>query len=113
VDADGVARMTRSRGGACPSGDLLLTSLARVYAARAGGVVLTGMGEDGARGLLAIRNVGGLTFAQDEASSIVFGMPRAALEMGAADHGVPLSAVAELIRQSCARAPLSAVGDKR
>ncbi len=103
VESDGVARLTRTLGGACPSGDLLLTSLARAYGSRAGGGVLTGMGEDGARGLLAIHQVGGVTFAQDEASSVVFGMPRAALELGAATQGVPITAVAELIRQSCAR----------
>lgn len=106
LEADGVARLTRTRGGPCPSGDLLLASLARVYTSRAGGCVLTGMGEDGARGLLAIRRSGGVTFAQDEATSIVFGMPRAALELGAADHGVPLSSFAELIRQSCTRSSL-------
>ncbi|XXF76856.1 chemotaxis protein CheB [Myxococcaceae bacterium GXIMD 01537] len=106
VESDGVARLTRNRGGPCPSGDLLLHSLARAYGSRAGGGVLNGMGEDGARGLLAIRNVGGVTFAQDEATSVVFGMPRAALEMRAADHGVPLSAIPDLIRQSCTRSPV-------
>lgn len=103
VESDGVARLTRTRGGACPSGDLLLSSLARAYGRRAGGGVLTGMGEDGARGLLAIHDAGGVTFAQDEATSVVFGMPRVALEMGAASQGVPLPAVADLILQSCTR----------
>ena len=81
----GVARLSRTRGGPCPSGDLLLCSLARVYGARAGGAVLTGMGDDGARGLLEIRRVGGITCAQDEPSSVVFGMPKAALDIGATE----------------------------
>lgn len=101
VDAGGVARLLRSRGGPCPNGDVLLSSLATVFGRRSGGVVLTGMGEDGARGLLAIRNAGGVTFSQDEASSVVFGMPRAALELKATDQGVPLASMPELILQSC------------
>lgn len=69
-----------------PSGDLLLGSLAEHAGARAIGVVLTGMGADGARGLLAIREAGGTTLVQDEQSSVVFGMPRAAKAAGAAEH---------------------------
>jgi two-component system chemotaxis response regulator CheB len=65
--------------------------------------VLTGMGDDGARGLLDIRRMGGVTFAQDEATSVVFGMPRAALEMGATEQALPLSALPEFIRQCCLR----------
>jgi two-component system chemotaxis response regulator CheB len=102
VDASGLARLQRTKGGPCPSGDLLLSSLATAFGRRSGGVVLTGMGEDGARGLLAIRNAGGVTFSQDEASSVVYGMPRAALELKATDQGVPLASVPDLILQSCA-----------
>jgi two-component system chemotaxis response regulator CheB len=101
VDGGGMARLQRSKGGPCPSGDILLASLAASYGRRSGGVVLTGMGDDGARGLLAVRQAGGVTFAQDEASCVVFGMPRAALELRAADLGVPLTSVPELILQSC------------
>ena len=101
VDTSGLARLQRSKGGPCPNGDVLLASLATAFGRRSGGVVLTGMGEDGARGLLAIRKAGGVTFSQDEASSIVYGMPRAALEMKATDQGVPLTSIPELILQSC------------
>jgi two-component system chemotaxis response regulator CheB len=66
-----------------PSGDVLLRSLARVAGAAAVAVVLTGMGRDGADGLAAVAAAGGQTIAQDERSSIVYGMPRVAAERGA------------------------------
>jgi two-component system chemotaxis response regulator CheB len=66
-----------------PSGDVLLSSLARVAGAQAVAVVLTGMGRDGADGLAAVAAAGGRTIAQDERSSGVYGMPRAAAESGA------------------------------
>ena len=67
-----------------PSVDVLFTSAARTLGAAAVGVLLTGMGRDGAQGLLEMRTAGALTMAQDEASSIVFGTPKAAIEIGAA-----------------------------
>jgi two-component system, chemotaxis family, protein-glutamate methylesterase/glutaminase len=73
-----------------PSVDILFQSVAREIANRAVGVLLTGMGRDGAQGLLAIRNAGGLTLAQDETTSIVFGMPREAISLGAANRVLPL-----------------------
>jgi two-component system chemotaxis response regulator CheB len=72
-----------------PSVDVTFQSVARVYGARSAGVLLTGMGSDGARGLLAIRLAGGVTMAQDEESSPIFGMPRAAIELGAAQQILP------------------------
>lgn len=72
-----------------PSVDVTFKSVAQVYGARAAGILLTGIGSDGAAGLLAIRQAGGLTLVQDEASCAVFGMPRAAIELGAAQHVLP------------------------
>jgi two-component system chemotaxis response regulator CheB len=67
-----------------PSVDVLFESCARYAGANAIGVIMTGMGVDGARGLLEMRKAGAATLAQDEASSVVFGMPKAAIELGAA-----------------------------
>jgi two-component system, chemotaxis family, protein-glutamate methylesterase/glutaminase len=76
-----------------PSGDVLLQSLAAHLGRDAVSVVLTGMGHDGAEGTAAVRAAGGLTIAQDEASSAIYGMPRAAAERGV-DRVLPLSAIA-------------------
>jgi two-component system chemotaxis response regulator CheB len=64
------------------------------------GVLLTGMGDDGAQGLLAIRRQGGVTLAQDEASSAVFGMPKAAERLGAVTEMLPLSKLAPAIQRA-------------
>lgn len=77
-----------------PSVDALFESLAREMGSRVAACLLTGMGRDGAAGLLAIRRAGGRTMAQDEASSVVFGMPREAAELGAAEQIVALEQVA-------------------
>ena len=63
-------------------------------------VILTGMGADGAAGLLALRQAGARTFAQDEASSAVFGMARAAVELGAVTHVTPLASIGPAIARS-------------
>lgn len=78
-----------------PSVDILFSSVAAVAGAAAVGVLLTGMGADGAAGLLAMRRAGARTLAQDEASSVVYGMPREALALGAVEDVVPLSRLAE------------------
>jgi two-component system chemotaxis response regulator CheB len=62
------------------------------------GIILTGMGRDGARGLLRLREVQGITIAQDEESSVVFGMPGAAISLGAAEHVLPPLQIAAMIR---------------
>jgi two-component system, chemotaxis family, response regulator WspF len=80
-----------------PSVDVFFQSIARHWARPGVGVVLTGMGRDGANGLLALRRAGWLTIAQDQATSVVWGMPRAAAEIGAAHLVLPLSEVAEAI----------------
>ena len=90
-------RVRPSPGIHSPSGDHLLLSMAEVLGAGAAGVVLTGMGDDGAQGLLAIHRAGGGTLAQDEGTSIIFGMPKAAIEAGGAGQVVPLGEMAAAI----------------
>ncbi len=77
-----------------PSVDVLFRSAAQSAGRNAMGILLTGMGDDGARGLLEMRGAGSLTVAQDEGSSVVFGMPKEAISLGAADRILPLKRVA-------------------
>jgi len=77
-----------------PSVDVLFESIAMEYGSTAAACLLTGMGQDGARGLLALRQAGALTIAQDEATSVVYGMPREAALLGAAQRILPLSEIA-------------------
>ncbi len=83
--------------GHCPSADVLLQSVAQEAGSKGIGVILTGMGSDGAEGLLAMRRQGARTLAQDEASSIVFGMPKVAFENGGAEVLIPLDEIAGTI----------------
>ena len=78
-----------------PSADVLLNSVAKIAGANAIGVILTGMGGDGARGLLAMRNAGAKTIGQDEASCVVYGMPKVAYDIGAVEKQLPLLKVAQ------------------
>lgn len=92
----GVVRLedTPPVGGFRPSCDVMLKSVAQAFGSRAIGVILTGMGRDGARGLKEIRARGGHTVAQDEGSCVVFGMPREAIAMGGAEVVLPLEEIA-------------------
>jgi two-component system, chemotaxis family, protein-glutamate methylesterase/glutaminase len=81
--------------GVRPAVDLMMTSAVEMFGHSIIGVLLTGMGQDGARGMAAIRKAGGPTIAQDEASCVVYGMPKAAVEAGAVDITLPLNQIAE------------------
>jgi two-component system chemotaxis response regulator CheB len=80
-----------------PSADIMMESVARACGARCLGVILTGMGEDGTVGMRAIRQAGGRTLAESEETSLVYGMPRAAVQAGVVDRIVPLYSMAEAI----------------
>lgn len=97
VASDGTLHLSRAEpvNGHRPSADVTLQSLAAAYGDRAAGVLLTGMGSDGAEGLRAVHEAGGLTLAQNEESCVVFGMPRAAIELGAAQHVLSLPDLTE------------------
>jgi two-component system chemotaxis response regulator CheB len=77
-----------------PSVDVLFRSVAETARANATGVILTGMGSDGAAGLCAMRDAGARTIGQDEASSLIYGMPKVAKQMGGVARELPLHAIA-------------------
>ncbi len=79
-----------------PSVDVLFQSAAEAVGGNAVGVILTGIGADGARGLLEMKRTGARTIAQDEATCVVFGMPREAIALGAADHVLPMSKICRM-----------------
>lgn len=99
VVTGGIIRLHRTPpvDGHRPSVTRLFESVAQTYGADAIGVILTGMGRDGATGLLQIRQAGGETLAEDQSTCAVYGMPRAAVELGAARHVVPLDRMAEAV----------------
>jgi two-component system chemotaxis response regulator CheB len=86
-----------------PSVDVLFQSVAQHAGKNALGILLTGMGEDGASGMVKMRGSGATTIAQDEASSVVFGMPKAAIEKGGAQQVLPLDRMAQAIAAFAAR----------
>ena len=91
------ARMNGHR----PSVDILFRSVAQEFGSRAVGVLMTGMGDDGADGLGLLKDAGGLTIAQSEDSCTVFGMPKAAIERGHAMRVVPLDMLANTLAMQC------------
>jgi two-component system response regulator WspF len=96
-----------------PSIDALFMSLARPHRAARIGVLLTGMGRDGAAGLLALRKSGALTIAQDAATSVVYGMPKAAVEMNGASEVMPLESIGPRICEAVLHHPPTPLGHVR
>ena len=87
-----------------PSVDVLFHSVANTCGARSVGLILTGMGKDGAKGMLAMRQAGARTFGQDEASCVVYGMPKAAFEIGAVERQASLGDLSRLVLEACSPA---------
>jgi two-component system chemotaxis response regulator CheB len=77
-----------------PSADILFSSMARSLGPAAIGILLTGMGEDGASGLRSLRRAGGFTIAEDESTAVVYGMPAAGVRLGAVCESIPLGSIA-------------------
>ena len=80
-----------------PSVDVLFRSTARFAGVNAVGVIMTGMGDDGAKGLLEMKQAGAKTVAQDEKTCVVFGMPKEAIKLGAVDKVLPLDSIASYV----------------
>ena len=93
-----------------PSIDVTLESVAALAGANATVAILTGMGSDGARGALAIQGNGGLVLAQDESTSVIFGMPAEAIKTGAVEHVLPLQQIAAAITRRVAGNPGNGAG---
>ncbi|MBS7527710.1 chemotaxis response regulator protein-glutamate methylesterase [Fusibacter paucivorans] len=87
------------RNGHCPSCDVLFDSVAALYGKSAVGIILTGMGQDGAYGLLNMKQRGAVTLGQDEKSSVVYGMPKVAFEIGAVDYQLPVQEIGQKLLQ--------------
>ena len=97
-----------------PSVDVLMNSCAKYIGSNAVGVILTGMGNDGAQGLLAMKQAGAVTFAQDEQSCVVYGMPKEAVRVGAVDTVLPLNKIADgILEGSPSHGPRSQLLSRR
>ena len=99
VKVNGAYQVVVKRGpkvnGHCPSVDVLFQSVAEVAGNRAVGIILTGMGGDGSKGLLAMRNAGARTIGQDESTCVVYGMPKVAYDLGAVEYQEKLPDIAK------------------
>jgi two-component system chemotaxis response regulator CheB len=84
-----------------PSVDVLFRSAARYAGANVVGVIMTGMGDDGARGMLEMKEAGAYTIAQDETTSVIFGMPQEAIKLGGVDKVYPLERIAGAVLRKC------------
>jgi two-component system chemotaxis response regulator CheB len=93
-----------------PSADVLFHSVAREFALTSVGVLMTGMGDDGAEGLGAVKREGGMTIAQSEESCVVYGMPKAAIERGYAMRVIGLEGMGAALQATCGRSPGSNTG---
>lgn len=93
----GVVRLDNTGGRPNPSVDAMFESVANTYGRNAIGIILSGMGSDGVNGLRAIKQCGGKTLVQDEKSSLIWGMPKAAIEAGVADEVLPIHSMAQKI----------------
>ncbi len=118
VERDGARYRCRVSSGPpvnrhCPSVDVLFRSVAQKVGQNAVGVILTGMGEDGARGLKEMHEAGAATLAQDETSSVVWGMPGAAVKLGAVDEIVPIAKMAAAVMRLMKSADVPAVAAAR
>ncbi|ASJ02874.1 chemotaxis response regulator protein-glutamate methylesterase [Thermococcus profundus] len=91
--------------GVRPAADPMMKSVAEVFGRKTVGVVMTGMGRDGAEGIVAIKKKGGITIAQDKETSIIYGMPKAAAETGMVDYIVPLDKIADTIVMALRKIP--------
>jgi two-component system chemotaxis response regulator CheB len=102
-----IARLesTEAVNGHRPSVDVLAASVAACFGPQAVGVIMTGMGRDGAQGFARLRSQGGRVLAQDEASSAIFGMNKAVIDNGDADEILPLGAIAARLRALCSAPP--------
>ena len=101
LEIDRVGRLRLSDAppmhGVRPAADVTLKAAALAFGPRTVGVVMTGMGRDGAMGLAAVKSAGGITLVQDAATSTIYGMPKAAVELGVVDQIVPLGELANAI----------------
>lgn len=99
ISPDGIVTRDHTAAQYTPCIDVMMSSVAASYGRRAVGILLTGMGNDGARGMAAIRTAGGRTIVQDEATSVVFSMPRSVIESGHAERILPLDKIPATIEE--------------